>query len=99
MSIERCKKRFREYFEGLLNAGRDLDLDALCLEQPGQVDEEEPPPSMKKVENAIRKLKNHKAAGADGIYAEMIKEGGEIMVKRIHRLITKIWEEEKTPEV
>ena len=38
-------------------------------------------PSLNKVEHAIRKLKNNKAAGRDEITAEMLKHGGDLVLK------------------
>ena len=37
-------------------------------------------PSHKEVVDAIKKLKNHKAAGADAILAEFIKMGGDRLI-------------------
>jgi len=41
--------------------------------------------------------KLHKAAGSDNIPAELIKQGGIELRRRIHGFITKIWEEETLP--
>ena len=58
--------------------------------------EEVPPPTYYEVNQVIEKLKIHKAAGSDNIPAELIKQCGTEL-KRIHRLIMKIWEEETLP--
>ena len=39
----------------------------------------------------------HKAAGSDNIPEELIKQGGTELKIRIHRLFTKIWDEETLP--
>ena len=48
----------------------------------------------REVTNAIKNLKNNKAAGPDNIMSEMLKSGGEVVVSRLHALVVKIWEEE-----
>ena len=49
--------------------------------------------------NAIKKLKCHKAAGVDGIFAEILKIHEDIswVVKWIHRVILLVWRIEKVP--
>ena len=58
--------------------------------------EEVPPPTYYEVSHVIKKLKRHKAAGSDNITAELIKQGGIELNREIHKLITKIWNEETT---
>lgn len=55
------------------------------------------PPSLDEVQDAIRKVRNNKAAGPDGIPAEVLKKGGPDLLKNIHALLLKIWEEEENP--
>ena len=38
--------------------------------------------------------KNNKAAGADGLQSELFKTGGQMLVRSLHQLISKIWLEE-----
>ena len=66
--------------------------------------DDSPPPTELETKEAIRKLRNHKAAGVDGVHAEMLKvgldekEGGAWLVKWVHRVILCVWEREKVPE-
>ena len=53
-----------------------------------------PSPSQEKVKVSIMRLKNNKAAGSDGLPAELLKTGCNELVGRMHRLIFKIWLEE-----
>jgi len=46
---------------------------------------------------AIKKLKNNRAPGADGITAELIKQGGIEFKNRLYRLILRIWADEELP--
>ena len=50
------------------------------------------------VEEAIRTLKRNKSPGSDGITAEMIQAGGEQLVRQIHLLCNKAWNESTIPE-
>jgi hypothetical protein len=55
-------------------------------------------PTRQEVAEVIKKMKNNKLPGEDGIVAEMIKYGGEGLENAIHRLIYRIWDEETMPE-
>lgn len=86
---------WREYFNKLLN-----------IEDPTYQEEDKrhmaevwvDPPSIEETTQAIKQLKNNKAAGRDGIPAECLKEGGHRIVETIHKLIQKIWEQESMPD-
>jgi hypothetical protein len=56
------------------------------------------PPSRREVMAVIRKLKNFKSPGSDGITSEMLKAGGRELAERIHSLIECIWKSRKMPE-
>jgi hypothetical protein len=43
--------------------------------------------TVEEVEAAIAKLKNNKAGGEDTITTELIKYGGQIIPRRIHKFI------------
>ena len=45
-----------------------------------------------------RKLKVNKAPGLDGIHTEMLKHGGDIIVREISNMCNIIWEKECVPE-
>jgi hypothetical protein len=47
------------------------------------------------VEIAIESLKRYKSPGSDGIPAELIQAGGEILCSKIHKLIKSIWNKEE----
>nr|XP_023656104.1 uncharacterized protein LOC111837887 [Paramormyrops kingsleyae] len=55
------------------------------------------PPTKTEVVNAIRSLKNNKAAGPDRIPTEIVKEGGTKLWHHIHQLLLKVWEREELP--
>ena len=56
-----------------------------------------PPPSHNEVRVALQRLKNNKAAGTDGLPAELFKAGGDDLVRSMHKLICKIWLQESLP--
>ena len=54
-------------------------------------------PSQEEVRVALKRLKNNKAAGADGLPGELFKAGGDMLIGCIHQLIRKIWLVESMP--
>ena len=58
---------------------------------------EMPSPSHEEVKVAIMRLKNHKAAGPDGLPVELFKIGCNVLVGRMRQLSYKIWLEESRP--
>ena len=50
------------------------------------------------IESFLKKLKNGKAAGPDGIPYEMFKNGGRCMIEKLHDIFRKIWNEERVPK-
>ena len=47
---------------------------------------------------AISKLKNNKGVGIDGIPAELIKHGGDVITDQIYKLIEMTWSLENIPD-
>lgn len=91
--------RWREHFETLLNVEASTDdgilsqIEALPLRT--QLDA---PPTIEEVEIAIEKTKSNKAPGIDGIPAEVYKLGGEQLIRKLHALILKCWQQETIPQ-
>ena len=94
---ERKRQRWGEHFRELLNRPRPdnppdippalTDLD-ISIEKPSLVE----------IENAIRTMKNGKAAGPDAIPPEALKSDVELNAKVLSQLFGKIWDEEELPE-
>jgi len=52
---------------------------------------------LEELEKALKKLKNNKALGADGITAELIKQGGTEPKNQMFQLLLRIWADEELP--
>jgi exonuclease III len=93
-------RRWREHFSELLNVstttdsttGQQIPITQLSPEEQSRQDKS---PSLKEVEDAIRRMKGGKAPGIDGITADIIKAGGRALSTRLHTLLVEIWEEEE----
>lgn len=48
------------------------------------------------LKGAIQKLRNKRAANIDNISAKQIRNGGEELHKRLHKLISMIWEKNRS---
>ncbi|KRG00484.1 uncharacterized protein Dwil_GK27899, partial [Drosophila willistoni] len=96
--IERWKQHYDEHLNGAENTGtegQDSEGDGyVSTADSGN----QPAPTMGEVKDAIQQLKNNKAAGKDGIGAELIKMGPDRLAAYLHRLIVRIWETEQLPE-
>jgi hypothetical protein len=59
--------------------------------------EEVPPPTYYEVSQVLKKFQTHKPSGSHNIAAELIKQGGIELKRRIHNLIQNMWKEETLP--
>ena len=92
---EQIKDRWKEYFSELLNRPDPEEP----VENVEEMNEEEVQGWTDiEVRAAINRLKNHKAAGTDGIVAELLKHGGNELLDEVVRQFMRIWEEERMPD-
>jgi hypothetical protein len=56
------------------------------VQNQGNFETEEPVPTINKIEQAIKRLRNTKAPGIDLIPAELVKIAGPEYVKQLHQL-------------
>jgi hypothetical protein len=54
-------------------------------------------PSREDIEGAMKYLKNNKAAGADSIVAELLKNDGPNLVDALHDVVQQAWNIETLP--
>lgn len=91
---QQIKERWKEYFSELLNVQQDRVIEE---EELATAEVEDIEPSFEEMEFAIKRLKNGKSPGSDGIACEFIKKGGHELKTEIHTLIVKCWRQEKIP--
>jgi hypothetical protein len=98
MSIEGQIHRWKEYLEEMLSTS------TTCMEreEPASIPTELPisirPPSKREIINAIKVMKNGKAAGADNIPAEVLKADPYMSADILLPLFQDIWQKEKFPK-
>ena len=93
-SDEDIMARWKEYYEQALNhcpadPCPELDQEAAIAEEDESVPSDAP--TLDEVQCAVRKLKNGRAAGADGIVAELLKTALSTTSKVLHELFIRIW--------
>ena len=54
-------------------------------------------PMLHEVTRVIRRLKNGRAAGADGITAELLKGAEKPISEALHKVITNVWSSGRVP--
>ena len=89
-------KRWKGYFEELFNVERVVEErkdggEAKIIDGEKQSE----CPTKEEVRKAVARLKSFKAAGPDGIVAEVLKAGGEPVVEWIWRILQKVWNQEQ----
>ena len=47
---------------------------------------------------AIKRLKNNKAHGIDEVNAEMLKNGGDCLIRQLTRLLNECWKQQAVPD-
>lgn len=81
-------ERWAEYFKELLNEERETQTDTYVSYVTAQPFTEVP--SLEEVKITIDKMHNGKAPGEDSITSELFKNGGPILYKEMHELITMV---------
>ncbi len=96
-------KRFREFFNELLNVNSVIDPSVMDEIEPAVISasekaRQEKPPTLAEVQLAMKQMKSGKAPGSDEITADLPKAGGLTVVKWLHQLFVDIWESEEIVE-
>ena len=93
------KDCWKEHFSNLLN--QPSTVDKAALEQIPQLQLHQQLadlPTLPEVKSAIKTMKSGKAAGSDGIPAEVFKHGGTTLIKKLLNLFILIWTTERLPD-
>ena len=92
-------KRWSEHLSELLNHINPTDRTIIDqLPQLPDIPDLNHTPSLHEVSHAVKGLKNNKAAGPDGIPAEIYKHGGQYMLHRLHQFIASVWTSKQLPQ-
>ena len=94
--------RWAEYFEELLTpAAGTTDFSLLDSEEEilsfDYLSDDDEPPSIVEIEEAIKKLKNYKSAGIDDISNEQLKYGAPGILPWLRSLFEAVWNSEDVP--
>ena len=91
--------RWSEHFQALFSASRTVqDTAILHIPQQTVKPELDELPTLEETTKAIKQLKSGKAAGGDGIPAEIWKHGGQTLHSKLHELFLCCWEQGKLPQ-
>lgn len=83
-----------EHFQGLLgNEQYQTPHDDAAPVRQNR--EQVQPHTKEEVARAMQKLKNSKSADTDGLPGELFKNSEQALIHNMHKVITKIWEEER----
>jgi hypothetical protein len=99
MNTKEKAEIWKEYFDKLLNTEEPRELIKKINNEISEVEVVVEELTIEDVKEAIRNLKNNKAAGTDGIHPELIKYRRNKLLNRMYELVRQIWEEESIPEV
>src|SRR6218665_3863690 len=101
MDKEKMKERWTEYCKDLYSETEQTDkilLKELRDISPPDEDDERDVIRYEEVERAVIHLKKNKSPGTDGVEGEMIKAGGDEMIKAIHEICKQVWQEGTVPK-
>ena len=95
-TVEDQLKRWKEHFNEVLNIQREGIVVPSQIE-PTPLHIKTTPPTRSEIINAIKSLKNGKAAGVDSICAEVLKADPNIIADKLLPLFSNIWQQETFP--
>jgi hypothetical protein len=97
-SVQGQLERWRQHFEEVLNIESSFPLDRERTLPLPELQISVRPPSKREIIQAIKGMKNGKAAGSDNISAEILKVDPNVAADMLLLLFQDIWKEEKFPK-
>ena len=96
---EEILKRWKEYFSDLMTQDGGGEALITCWGMVGGAGRvgEQGVVTRKEIRKAVKKLKLGKAPGSDGIRAEMVKYGGDVMIDILLKICKMAWEVGRVP--
>ena len=89
-------ERWKQHFEKVLNVQNEVEVKMLeDLEHHSETDMSQL--TREEIEQAVKKLQNGKAAGEDEIVAEMLKNGGEVVIDWLLEILQEVWRTKQLP--
>ena len=95
-SVEEQTQLWKTHFETILNKEAPREVEDIP-ESDEDLLVNMDPPTANEVKSAIDNMKSGKAPGADGVSAEMLKAGGDVITETLTEIFKEIWEEEEIP--
>ena len=96
---EKMKECIKEFWEDIGGVGEVFDVREGCVTMERKdADELNERISREEVEKCVKRQKNGKAAGPDGIPYEFYKHGGEVVIDSMTKLFNRVWEGERVPK-
>lgn len=86
--------RWVEHFSELLGSDENVTPEQFEARNKDQVED----PNIDDIRKAIRRLKNYKAPGQDGMPSELYKQGGDTLEKALLEIILKVWHQQRMPD-
>ena len=90
-NTEEVLKCWKDHFSTHLNTAFPHEPTAIEeLPEPPQNADAQPPISIEEIKLAIKRMKNRKAPGIDAITSEVLRSGGEPMLRMLHKIFNEI---------
>jgi hypothetical protein len=96
--LERMREHFEKQFDFPQPSEPPPDSD-FRYERTEVVEVSIEPPTMVELRHAISRLKPGKAAGPDGVKAELIKQAPPVVFELLHEIVVECWANERVPTV
>ena len=91
-SLDKQTQLWKTHFETILNKEAPREVENIP-ERDEYLPVNMDPPTANEVKAAIDNMKSGKAPGADGVGAEMLKAGGDVITETLSEMFKEIWEE------